>query len=312
MVFPGGRVAERRAALRVEDRTRGVPRPENCFMLKGLAFAVAGLLAGLAIAFFTQREPLGDAPAARQDAASPRGTRADEPSSRVAGLEAALDAEVAKRAALEARVDDLAATLDELQGESPSASGPALSSAEDSPVEETPRQRFRPDPAASRADLARRQVDRLVAAGFAPDRAEWINRRTSELRMEQLNAQYEAQREGKPPDPATFLQSERTLRSELGDADYERYLAAMNRPTSVPVQGVLASSPAERLGLQAGDEIVAYDGNRVFDMRELNALTYEGTAGESVVVDVRRDGQTIQVVMPRGPIGIFGGGFRGR
>jgi S1-C subfamily serine protease len=78
------------------------------------------------------------------------------------------------------------------------------------------------------------------------------------------------------------------------------------------VRNVLASSPAESSGLQPGDEIVAYDGQRVFDMRELNALTLEGTPGESVVVDVRRADQNVQLVMPRGPIGIFGSGFRGR
>jgi S1-C subfamily serine protease len=80
----------------------------------------------------------------------------------------------------------------------------------------------------------------------------------------------------------------------------------------VGVRDVLASSPAESSGLLPGDEIVAYDGKRVFDMRELNSLTLQGTAGESVVVDVRRGDQNVQLVMPRGPIGIFGGGFRGR
>jgi S1-C subfamily serine protease len=82
----------------------------------------------------------------------------------------------------------------------------------------------------------------------------------------------------------------------------------------VGVQNVLASSPAERSGLKPGDEVVAYDGKRVFDIRDLNALTYAGTAGESVSVSVRRDGQTLQLTMPRGPLGITSGGpgFRGR
>jgi len=51
-------------------------------------------------------------------------------------------------------------------------------------------------------------------------------------------------------------------------------------------------------------------GERVFDIRDLNELTLEGTAGQSVVVEVRRDGQQVQLVMPRGPLGISGG-FRG-
>ena len=47
-------------------------------------------------------------------------------------------------------------------------------------------------------------------------------------------------------------------------------------------------------------------------MQELNSLTLEGTPGESIAVEVRRDGQTVQLVIPRGPLGITGGGFRGR
>jgi S1-C subfamily serine protease len=151
----------------------------------------------------------------------------------------------------------------------------------------------------------------LIDAGFPPDRAEWLDRRSEELRMQSLQAQYEATREGRPFDPGTLQTGDRALRAELGDTDYERYLAALDRPTSVPVRDVLASSPAERSGLLPGDEVVAYDGERVFDMRDLNALTLEGTPGESVVVDVLREGQRLQLVMPRGPIGIFGGGFRG-
>jgi S1-C subfamily serine protease len=171
--------------------------------------------------------------------------------------------------------------------------------------------RFRRSPALAE-DSQRGQVERLLAAGFAPDRAEWIAQRTAELRMAQLQAQYDSAREGKPFDPTVVLAGERTLRSDLGDADYERYLQALDRPTSVPVRDVLASSPGQRAGLQPGDEVVAYDGKRVFDFRELNALTLEGNAGESVVVQVRRNDQVLDLVMPRGPIGIFGGGFRGR
>jgi S1-C subfamily serine protease len=111
--------------------------------------------------------------------------------------------------------------------------------------------------------------------------------------------------------PVKSVGVDETLRAELGDTDYERYLQADGRPTAVPVRDVLASSPAERSGLQPGDEIVAYAGQRVFGMSELNSLTLEGTPGESVIVDVRRAGQNVQLVLPRGPIGIVGGGFRG-
>ena len=56
-----------------------------------------------------------------------------------------------------------------------------------------------------------------------------------------------------------------------------------------------------------GDEIFSYDGQRVFNVQDLNELALGGTRGESVVVDVRRNGENLRVVVPRGPIGIWGG-----
>jgi hypothetical protein len=281
-------------------------------MLKTLSLVLAGLVAGLAIAFMLQP---GSDPV---DAAAPRAgasgvvlpsaaadARADE---RLLELEDALDAEILQRAALEERVAELAAQLEAL-GERPRSARDASAAGGQPPANvEQIRAREQADRRSVEQQRERRMIERLTEAGFAPDRAEWINRRTEELRMQALHAQYEAMRTGRPVESPGV---EETLRTELGDADYERYLQANGRPAAVPVRDVLTSSPAERAGLQPGDEIVAYAGQRVFDMSELNSLTLEGTPGESVVVDVRRAGQTVQLVLPRGPIGIVGGGFRG-
>jgi len=149
---------------------------------------------------------------------------------------------------------------------------------------------------------------RLVEAGFAPGQAEWILQRESQLQMEALQARYEAERTG---DATNFFQSRNAasdaLRNELGDADYERYLAATGRSTSVAVSTVLDSSPAQRAGFRPGDEITSYDGKRIFSMADLTRQTMEGQPGEQVVVDILRDGVSMQVVVPRGPIGISGG-----
>jgi hypothetical protein len=281
-------------------------------MLKTLLLVLAGLVGGLAIAFWLQPSaapPLADeTPTVGASQNVRRTATGDGPSAaRIAALETAFAAEVEQRAALEERVTELAVQLEALD-ERPAPATVAGGGPDPTAVAEL-RARARGEAGAAPAQGERRFVEQLIAAGFAPDRAEWINHRTEELRMQALQAQYDAMRSGRPVESRGAGQ---TLRAELGDADYERYLKADGRPAAVPVRDVLASSPAERSGLQAGDEIVAYDGKRVFDMRELNALTLEGTPGESVVVDVRRDGQNVQLVMPRGPIGIFGGGFRGR
>ena len=283
-------------------------------MMKSLLLVAGGV--GLALAAMLLRNAAENGPVATGGGAPPAGesardARAD--ADRLAALESALRSEVEQRTALEARVSSLTDELATLRARSAVASA---APSEERGGNASPASDAVPPPFA-RGGAFRRdgqsQIDALVTAGFAPDRAAWIERRTSELRMQALQAQYDAQRQGKPFDPGQTF-GDGALRSELGDADYERYLKAMGRPTSVGVQNVLASSPAERSGLKPGDEVVAYDGKRVFDMRDLNALTYAGTAGESVSVSVRRDGQTLQLTLPRGPLGITAGGpgFRGR
>jgi C-terminal processing protease CtpA/Prc len=281
-------------------------------MLKTLSLVLAGLGAGLAIALWLG--PSSEIGAEAEGAsASGSGARGGDVSdglaeARLEALEDAFAAEVDQRVELEARVAELSAKLEAL-GETAGSAARADESAGAAvdPAIAEQRARVRREAALSSEDRQRRAIERLVAAGFAPDRAEWINRRTQELRMQAMQAQYEARRDGRPP-PAETEAS--TLRAELGDQDYERFLAAQGRSTAVTVMGVLASSPAERVGLKEGDEIVAYDGKRVFDAAELNELTLGGAGGESVVVDVRRNGQTVQLVLPRGPLGIMGG-FRG-
>jgi hypothetical protein len=284
-------------------------------MLKTLLLVLAGLVAGLVIAFWlapTSPPPLAESSAvgsSNQIEAPPAMPAAS--AARLAALENAFADEVEQRAALETRVEELAAQLESLGERARFARNGAVNG----PPGELPanvreiRAREQTDRRTVEQQAERRFVEQLIAQGFAPDRAEWIIRRTEELRMQALQAQYDAQRGGRPVDPGA---GEQSLRTELGEADYERYLQAYGRPTAIPVRDVLASSPAERSGLQPGDEILAYAGKRVFDMRELNALTLEGTPGESVIVEVRREGQSVQLVMPRGPLGITGGGFRGR
>ncbi len=157
------------------------------------------------------------------------------------------------------------------------------------------------------------QKDDLIAAGLAPDRADWILRRESELRYESMQARFEARNSGTPQnffDAA--MNPESMLRTEIGDADYEMYLEGNNRPTSVSISNVMASSPGERAGLKSGDQIVSYDGKRVFSTSELVQQTLGGGGEGTVVVDLLRDGAPMQIVLPRGPIGVEVGRSRGR
>ena len=151
------------------------------------------------------------------------------------------------------------------------------------------------------------QLDRLVEAGFPPDQAEWIVQREAELQMERLQARYEAMQgnEGQAFFGRGFPQDS-TLRAELGDADYERYLTANGRSTSVGIGNVIPNSPAQAAGLQPGDQIVRYDGERVFSMMDMAGHIMQNPSGGNVVIDIERGGVPMQLVIPRGPLGVMG------
>lgn len=157
-------------------------------------------------------------------------------------------------------------------------------------------------------DMRTGRRELLVEAGFLPSRADWITQREQELQMQALQARFDAERSGEPVDwMANRTLVSDTLREELGDAEYEQFLEATNRPTKISVSSVIESSPAQTAGLQPGDEIIRYGGERVFSMTDLTRQTMVGEPGQSVVVDIMRDGNLMQVVMPRGPVGITGG-----
>ena len=284
--------------------------------MKTIVLVVAGLAAGFAVAQWLAPAP----PASSIETGSAAAPDATDLPARIAELEGALHAETEQRALLERRVAELGAELKDLRegaggattaAIAADASAPPASSARDVPAgaAAAPFARGRRGP-----QTEEERIEQLVAGGFAPDRAAWIERRTSELQMQAIQAQY-ARRRGDNVDPALLAGGDQTLREELGDEEYERYLTALGRPTKVGVFNVIASSPAEKAGLRPGDAIVSYAGTRVFSMGELNDLTLEGTPGNSVIMEVERDGQRVQLALPRGPIGIGGGPFgapRGR
>lgn len=158
--------------------------------------------------------------------------------------------------------------------------------------------------------LARQQPDyrtqQLVSAGFAQEEAARIVQIESEESLRQLQAQYDSRRERAALDGNTVA-NQNPIRAELGDQNYQRYLEANGFPTSARVGSIIGGSPAEGAGLRAGDSVVSYAGERVFSLRDINNLTIQGNVGESVLIEVERAGESVQLTIPRGPIGISGG-----
>jgi hypothetical protein len=279
-------------------------------MVKKIVLVLLLLGIGVAIAMYLRGATGGARP---EQAFTPRAGASE--ADRIADLEKTLAAQVDRANLLESRLAELEARV----GARGTRRGPDLANADssDSRVQrfEQMRQQFTDangnfDPTRLAAFRRQQELERLVQAGFTQERSEAIERRVQELQLQAQQAQYDAQRTGQPYSGTDIAA---TLRREMGDGEYEKYLTAIGRPTQVQVVDVLASSAAEKAGLKPGDQIVSYAGQRVFDNSDLTALTRQGTPGETVNVEVQRDGQTMTVQVPRGVLGVQagGGGRRG-
>ncbi len=276
-------------------------------MRNNVALIITGLVATITVAALLASFVLGLSP--ERPAETPLvQDLASRQTGRLEALERTVLSEQAARRALEAEVATLKerlAALDTNRASDPSFA--QLGRLMTEPVEAIAESRGASD--LNTADTSKKlsgdpSVDRLVAGGFSVSEAESIVRRESEFQMEQLQIRYETAQAGQPLGAEFYSQNGDRLRDELGEEQYERYLEATGRPTSVRVDAILASSPAEALGLQPGDRITEYDDQRVFDIADLNRLTFEGEPGTTVQMRLVRGGEEIQIVLPRGPIGV--------
>lgn len=262
------------------------------------------LVTGVTAAFWLRAEP----EAARPLPAQTEFDNALPLEARILELERAVSDERLARQLLQEEVLYLTTELEELRDVGfPGANEPRVSNVEAAAPVRTSVQR-----GSRRTDSAADRVGRLVAAGMPPEQANWVVAREASFQLEMLNARHESERSG---DYETYRQaresSSQQFRDELGPELYEQYLEGSGRPVSIAVNSVMDASPAQAAGLRPGDEIRRYAGQRVYNMSDLNRLTVQGTAGETVYVEIVRDGLPMQIALPRGPVGISGG-RRGR
>ena len=273
-----------------------------------VAVAVS-VIAGFAVgAWVTSAAPTAGEESAAMPSIRDAGS-ADTLTERLLSLEQLIAEEREARLALEGQVQDL---LDDLErdavAESPRV---ADDSAEDGRRAESRIGSLRRtrDFAAMTRRFEDRRLQSLTDNGFSEDEARRVLQRESEAEFKAMQLAWEAQREGTPLDQlAAINDPQALLRADLGDADYERFLVAQGQPTSVQITRVLNGSPGSEAGLQTGDQIVSYDGERVFNVTDMRELTLQGAAGDDVVIEIDRDGVRMQLSVPRGPVGITGSG----
>ncbi len=153
-------------------------------------------------------------------------------------------------------------------------------------------------------------VEAFLDAGFSYDTAVELDERYADLELRGLYLRDQALREGWISEPrfaeerAKLSSEEGAISDELGEDTYERYLYATGQSNSVSVSSVIRKSPAESSGIEGGDVIYRYAGDRIYDSFDLRNATSEGEAGETVAVEVLRDDAIIELYVPRGPLGV--------
>jgi len=148
----------------------------------------------------------------------------------------------------------------------------------------------------------------LTRLGIHPRDAARLHERWEQYEMERLYLTDAAIREGRLMTPRTAREQQAArvaLREELGNESFDLLLYASGQSNRVVVKSVLERSPATEAGLEAGDVIVSYDDRRVFQTAELKRMTASGSAGESVSMEILREGRQLSLSVPRGPLGVF-------
>ncbi|MFC1976544.1 S1C family serine protease [Chloroflexota bacterium] len=75
---------------------------------------------------------------------------------------------------------------------------------------------------------------------------------------------------------------------------------ALNITYGALLQDVVPDTPAARAKLQPGDVIIAINGQMIDDRHPLVSLLLEYVAGETITIDVLRDGETFQTTLTLG------------
>lgn len=278
-------------------------------MSKTITAIAISLIAGFAAAVWLMR----DGPAGDSESSTDLSAGTFEPAmpieERLLRLEQVTAEERDARLVLEDQLRALIEEIERIDDSGPRVFADRAAAEEDAPARRQPEQRGRRDFVSLVRNFQERRLNDLVEGGFAEDEARRILKQESEAQYKAMQAAYDAQRRGEAVDSLSAMSRPQSLlRAELGDSDYERYLQAQGQATSIQVTRVLDSSPGSQAGLQPGDQIVSYGGERVFDVNELRELTLQGRAGEDVVIEIERDGVRMQLNVPRGPVGINGTG----
>jgi len=228
---------------------------------------------------------------------------------RLEKLERALEAAALQRTRLDETVSRLEAAVDLLQRQLDLASGtpPRVTSF-------TPAELLDPDSSNDAVEPAEPYrlngpseiEETLLQLGVDAETARSLAAATDRVQLQDLYLRRQARDQGWAAEDlrAARMASKRSVREELGDARYDLMLYASRQPNRAAIRRVMEGSEAARIGLEAGDLIRAYDGQKVFVAEDLQEQAMTGRLGEPVEVEIERYTETLTLEIPRGPLGI--------
>jgi len=157
---------------------------------------------------------------------------------------------------------------------------------------------------------AKPNLESLSATGMNTDEADKLLRRISQQEYQRLELQNNIRR-NQGAASNTYREQLRelnknkiSLRSELGDEAYDKYLFASQQSNRVKISSVMAGSPAESSGFESSDIILSYDGQKILNWADIRRVTLEGDIGSYTNVDILRNGERMSLMVPRGTLGV--------
>ena len=154
-------------------------------------------------------------------------------------------------------------------------------------------------------------IDNLISAGIDPTVADEILRRISQQEFRRMELKNLISRNISPDLQQQYLdelrnlrESKISLRSEIGDEGFDNYLIVSGQNNRMKVTTVMAGSPAEINGVKKGDVILSYGDQKILSWPDLRKATLAGDVGISTNIEIMRDGQRINITVPRGTLGV--------
>lgn len=275
---------------------------QNSLILASLALAT-GIVIGVFIQLDTDTPDVTAAVSEQAAVASNRTTGkvfdTDLSSDGLSALERRLDKEIDARKALEKKLAELNLKINDLERNAQLPADKNLA-AEDEEQDES---------GLPGSDQRWFNEQALIASGMNESQARELKLNFEQLELERLYLRDQSIREdwdrGRYREALQALtDKEDELKNQLSESEYDSYLYASGQTNRVAVTSVLESAPAATAGIEPGDQIIRYDNQRIYSWRDLRDATASGTIGNTVSVEVDRDGRTMEFYLARGPLGI--------